>query len=138
MRSPGSIKRMELSGTSEATQTVLRSAIVMRGALVSLRYSPAATLISRILPETGADTVTFCPNVPGFRPSNRNLWSDCSRAACTCSKAALACANAFSAVSTSSVAGAGRSLSGRRTNSPPGRHIRLYPLPASTITRAPA
>ena len=75
--------------------------MVMTGVLVSLRYSPAATLISSTLPEMGALTVTFWPNAPGLRPSSRSLRSDCSSAACACSSAALACASAFSAVSTS-------------------------------------
>ena len=73
MRSPTSTKRMALSGTSEDTHTVLKSAMVITGVLVSFLYSPAATLISRILPEIGALSVIFWPKTPGLSPSRRSL-----------------------------------------------------------------
>ena len=101
MRSPTAMKRMALSGTSEDTHTVLRSAMVITGVLVSFLYSPAATLISSTLPEIGAFNVIFWPNAPGLSPSSRSFRSDCSSAAWACSNAALDCASAFSAVSTS-------------------------------------
>lgn len=82
MRSPTSMKRMALSATSLDTHTVLKSAIVITGVLVSFLYSPAATLISRILPEMGALSVIFWPNAPGLSPSSRSLRPDCSSAAC--------------------------------------------------------
>ena len=52
------MKRMALSGTSEETQTVLRSAMVITGVVVSLRYSPAAMLMSSTLPEITARAVS--------------------------------------------------------------------------------
>ena len=54
---PTRTNRISASGTSATTQTLLRSAMVMIGALVSLRNSPATTAMSITFPLTVAGTM---------------------------------------------------------------------------------
>ena len=99
--SPTWMSRIEDSGTLEVIQTRLRSAMVMSGDDVSLRYSPGATLISSTRPPMGARTCTRGRASSGLRPSNsrrRCAWTAAARAA---SSAARAWATSFSAATTS-------------------------------------
>jgi len=105
--SPTRTSRSAGSGTSADTQTVLRSAMVMRGAVVSLwketalRYSPGATLISMIFPEMGARTNTNWRTLRGVRPRSSSFRLACSRRARADSSPSVAWVRSFRAPITS-------------------------------------